>query len=268
MEDISLTGVLSQVAQESLNRTFTSMVGRVINNSGLEEGRVDVQIIVNKRTTDGEVREYPPILAVPLLWPSSSTSMVSFPVNVGDNVLLVFSQRDIDNFKLGATNCHEPSTNRKYSINDAVAIPCVFPFSQNVSKSSKRKLQHSPKDLCIAHNIGGSEAHINIDTEGTVSVETPANVKVKASKDISVENEGNTSIKTTGPVSVDSSATIDLSIGGTPKLSLTASQAVFTVPIIVPDMINTAGISFNAHRHPQEPDFGGNKENDTGAPKI
>lgn len=268
MEDISLAGLLTQYSQDAVNRLFTTCVGKVVSNANLSQGSLDVQVIVNKRTADGEVREYPPVLAVPVLFPSSSSAMLSFPINVGDTVLLVFSQRSLDNFKLGASDCHEPSTNRKYSINDAVAIPCIFPFSKSPNSSSNRSLKHGVKDVCLANNIGGPESHIKIDSSGNVEVESPANVSVKAKGNVSVENDGSTSVKTVGAVSVDSGATISLSIGGAPKFDLTASQAIFTVPITAPDFINTVGISFNTHKHPQDPDFGGNKENDTGVPKA
>lgn len=275
MEDIDLTAVIDHFIQDSLNNNFFTTIGKVVATR-LENQRVDVQIILSKNTTDGSNTTFTPILGVPLVYPSSNKAMLSFPVNVGDNVLLVFSQRSTDNFKLGSRDVHRPSSNRKMSMNDAIAIPGIFPFPSSPNQESKRKLKHGTQDVCLANNIGGQEVHVNLDSEGNVKVESPGNVEVKAEGNVSVENKGdvsvvnggNTSVKSKGTVSVDSGSEVSVSIGGDPKLTVTSSSVLSTVPVTAPDFISSGiGKTFNTHIHPQEPDFGGNKENDTGVPK-
>lgn len=267
MEDVDLSACLNHFISDSLDNAFFSSIGRVVS-ANLEQQRVDVQIILNKTTADGSTTTYTPILGVPLMFPSSDKAMLSFPVNVGDNVLLVFSQRSIDNFKLGSRGTHKTPSSRKMSVNDAIAIPGIFPFKDSPNQSSKRKLKHGTQDTCLVNNIGGEEVHINLDSSGNVEIDSPANVSVKAKGDVSVENTGTTSVKTQGDVLVDSSSQVVVSIGSSPKMTVTEASILTTVPIVAPDFVSsTLGVSFNTHKHPQEPDSGGNKENDTGVPK-
>jgi phage baseplate assembly protein gpV len=176
VEGISIEGLLNQYSKNSTNAMFTSIPGRVVGTPNLAEQRVDVQILVNKVTTDNVSREHTVLLNVPLVFQGSQSSQFSFPVVSGDTVLLVFSQRSIDRFKLGGKEPHTPADFRKYSKNDAMALPGLFSFTDAINNPSKRTLSHSTNDAVVSHNIGTSnECEVRLKASGGIVINAPGN---------------------------------------------------------------------------------------------
>lgn len=116
---------------------------------------------------DSSVFKRPIIYGVPLLYPSGDKGLFSFPVKVGDYVLVIFSQEDIDNFleeKRGV-----PRTFRQFSYNDAIAIPCLHPHNSTV-KPHKDNVELSYKDTVIS-----------IQPNNEIKIITPSNISTSCS---------------------------------------------------------------------------------------
>lgn len=90
MED-NLESIVTNFFDFKLSQINTATLAIVEQVRDLGEQRVDVKPIINKQYVDSDYQECPVILSVPLVFPSSSTSAVTFPVNKGDIVLLVFN---------------------------------------------------------------------------------------------------------------------------------------------------------------------------------
>lgn len=89
--------------------------------------RATVQICVRYayRNEDGEVvQERNPTLGdVPVMFPGGSGYAVTFPLSAGDEVLLLVSERSIDEYlQTGARDC-TPRDLRRFSLTDAVVLP-------------------------------------------------------------------------------------------------------------------------------------------------
>ncbi|MCY1276651.1 hypothetical protein D9M69_385250 [compost metagenome] len=167
----------------SMADVYTAIPCVVLNVHGdFSQQRVDVRPAINDKYKDGTSREHAPILSVPVILPGTRNSLISFPVNVGDTVMCIFSQRSMDNFKIGNGQPGEPNDFRKHSDQDAVAIPGLAPFSRSVNSPAVRKYQHAPnQDLVIAHNIGsGTETMIQLKLDGQIIINTDEAVTVNA----------------------------------------------------------------------------------------
>ena len=170
MED-TLESRLNSFIDFKFSALNTCMLCTVENVRDLGEQRVDVKPLVNKQFVDSDVLEYPAILSVPLVFPSSSTSAITFPVNKGDVVVVIFNQSSIDVFKAGSHTVHDPVDTRRFDRRDAIAIPCAFAFDKAINKQSNRTLPHSTTDVVIAHNIGKSnECEIRVKSSGKVEI--------------------------------------------------------------------------------------------------
>ena len=170
MED-NLESIVTNFFDFKLSQINTATLAIVEQVRDLGEQRVDVKPIINKQYVDSDYQECPVILSVPLVFPSSSTSAVTFPVNKGDIVLLVFNQNNIDVFKAGSHTTHDPTDTRMFSRRDAIAIPCAFAFDKAINKQSNRTLPHSTTDVVIAHNIGkDNECEIRVKSSGKVEI--------------------------------------------------------------------------------------------------
>lgn len=65
--------------------------------------------------------DYPLIAQCPVMFPCGGGFTLTFPVNDGDECLLVFGDRGIDNW-LVSGNGQQPASPRTHDINDAIAI--------------------------------------------------------------------------------------------------------------------------------------------------
>lgn len=232
MIDSIFDDVIQTQFQVNMGEVYTALPCVVLNVHGkFFEQRVDVRPSINDLYKDNTSKEQAPILSVPVLLPGTRNSLVSFPINVGDTVMCIFSQRSMDNFKIGNGQPTTPNDLRKFSDQDAVAIPGLVPFSRSVNNPATRKFQHNPsQDLVIAHNIGsGSEVMLQMKPNGDMVVNTDSGVTVNA-KTATINAEHNVTVTAqTGTFSVGSGSwTGDMSISG-----------VWTFN----------GIPFNTHKH-------------------
>lgn len=170
MEDMLTSMILKQQAKQMT--ALPCVVTQVYDHGS--QAKVDVMPLVNILYKDNTSQERSQILGVPIVFPSSRTSMLSFPVEVGDSVLCVMASRDIDNFKSGlGASPTTPNDNRRMSPRDAIAIPGLFPFATNPINPDLRKWPHSNKDLVISHNIGESyEVEIRLTPTGKLIINT------------------------------------------------------------------------------------------------
>jgi hypothetical protein len=180
-----IPGLLSEYLKSefemSMGEMWFACPGVVTGVSGdFSDLRVTVQPSINELYADGVSEEHLDILSVPVVMPGSATSLVSFPVNAGDTVLLVFSQRSMDNFKIGNGQPTQPNDARKFQAEDAIAIPGLFTFAKSANRASIRKYPHNPRtDLVIAHNIAsGTEVMIQFKQTGDLIVNTEQSVTV------------------------------------------------------------------------------------------
>jgi hypothetical protein len=97
-------------------------------------------------------------------------------------VLVVFNKSNIDVFKAGATTPHDPIDERSFNIRDAVAIPCVFPFSKTPSKN--KLFNYSSGDVILTNSIGEAESEVRLKSNGQcivkgvhVQIDTPVSIK-------------------------------------------------------------------------------------------
>lgn len=145
-----------------------------------EQQKIDVVPSTNNLLKDGTGEPGMQILGVPVIFPGSMATLISFPINEGDTVLCVFSQRSMDNFKVGSGEPTTANDYRKFSDQDAIAIPGLFPFGKSLNNPQIRKFPHSSnRDLCIAHNIAsGTEVNIILKQSGDMIVNTGQNISV------------------------------------------------------------------------------------------
>jgi hypothetical protein len=194
-------------------------------HQGLKEQKVDVQPIIKKVDYEGKSFDHPPILGVPLIFPSSKSSGFTFPIERGDTVLCLFSQRGLDTFKTSNGTSQAPTDFRKFDKRDAIAIPGLFPFGNAINNPSKRTYPHDTKDAVISHNIGKStEVEIRLKPDGTLVVNSPIKTEVNA-PNVEVNSEDTTVNTTTSTINSTESATINTALAtitAATKISLTA----------------------------------------------
>ena len=180
--EISLQETMQSAVEhylENMNTAIPGFVIRTINN--LEGQQVDVQIAINFKGYDGTSQERPPILNVPVIFPASSTSAITFPLHPGDPVYLIFSQRGLTAWKSSNGYASTPTDYRMHDVKDCFAIPGPFPTSRAPNNPAKRRWAHSTNDLVVAHNLGsGVEVELRLTEAGKLIINTDVAVEVNA----------------------------------------------------------------------------------------
>jgi hypothetical protein len=95
--------------------------------------QIDAKPIIRDPHVDIEgaatLENLPVITGVPVVQFGAGGMRITFPVEVGDTVLLVVCRRSLDKWKARGGEDVDPGDTRIYHYSDAVAIPGILPFS-------------------------------------------------------------------------------------------------------------------------------------------
>lgn len=156
-----------------MGNRFTAMPATVVSYD-FDNQSVDVVPDIDAIDQEGNTYKRPTIAAVPVVFPCSTTSAITFPLPAGSKVLLVWSMRSVDNWKQNGSGT--PSDYRMFDIRDAYAIAGAYPRNQ-----TKTRAGQSADDLVLVHNIGGSQCEIHLKSSGDILAKTPTTFKVECS---------------------------------------------------------------------------------------
>lgn len=113
--------------------------------------------------------DIPVIQDVPLAEIRANDALISMPIAKGDHVLLIFSQRDLTDWKkTGGRDV--PATSRRNHLSDAIALPCLYP--------SDHAIDVDPNALVVRY--GGSR--ISLKKSESLKLEA-VNAKLDMTKD-------------------------------------------------------------------------------------
>lgn len=164
----------------------------------------EIQIAIQRVKVDGTFEDIPLLPDVPVLWPRVGEGILHFPMAAGDTVLVVFAERDCDNFR-GRAAIQPPASARRHSYADAVAIPgfrietdsFVFDLvdaGSTVLQSGDSKVVLEPAGVVRVGRVGGTQ-----DQPAVLGTEALAVVGGTLDKAVAVIDA-----VTTGPVGIDS----------------------------------------------------------------
>ncbi|MNK14282.1 hypothetical protein D3C87_323820 [compost metagenome] len=238
---------LSEFIQDGVEyftrQMYTAMPGVVVTvRKSLNEMTVDVQPMVSFVTEDDEVVERPVVLNVPIQFPTSKKSGMTFPVEPGDPVMLIYSMRNMDTWKRqNGTESAIPTDKRKFDKKDCIAIPGVFPFSQSPNDPSKHTHDHDTKDTVMYSNLGDSnEVEVRLKPDGNLIINAPTKVTVYT-KDAEVNVENSTVVNTdTATVNADSSVEVNTAtatVNATSNVLVNSPDSLFTGNVTVTGLL-------------------------------
>lgn len=161
----SVGDVIEQYLDNFQDTLYTSLVAKVLNyDKNLQVAQV--QPLVKQLDEEGNLDTFPIISKVPVIFPSGNGGILSFPLVEGDNVLLIMTKLDIDNWKISdGQELVTPTSQRQHQLNDCVAIAGLTPTSRSLEKP-ERDVQLSYKgskvtllengEMLLQDNSGGS----------------------------------------------------------------------------------------------------------------
>ena len=142
----------------------------------------DILPAVKTLLRDGRVLSKPLIQSVPFVMPGGGGAFISLPVQVGDTVLALFSERSIDQWVHGDGSEADPEDYRKHNISDAIAIVGLYPYSKSLPTSGEDVIISYAKTLITIKKSGDLEIKVN----GNAKI-TAQNVELNAT-DVNIKS--------------------------------------------------------------------------------
>lgn len=158
------SSIISESVWSVLSNVHTCMPG-IVKEYDAATNKATIQPALNKNYETGPM-DMPVLNNVPILFQSGVNFSINFPINPGDYVLLLFSERSIDLWKSVGGQV-TPDDRRKFHLSDAIAIPGLMPFTGNFSNNNGT-------DFVIS--FGDSE--IRIEPNGAIQIKTASTVAI------------------------------------------------------------------------------------------
>lgn len=230
-----------------------------------KEGRADVQPLIKKELSDGRIIPRAAIKNVPVVFPSTKNSGLFFSINTGDSVLLVFSERSLDNWKGSGGNQVTPQDRRQHDFSDAIAIPGLFSFSESRHNALKHKLGCSEQELVLTHNLSkNNEAQFKIKSDGTIEVNAGSKMTLVMNQDGTAALTGTKKLTVTVP-DTDWIGNINQTGDFIQTGNLTSSGTITATTQLVSPSIMANGKELTGHTHTGSPSAPLGGQTNTGA---
>ena len=134
----TMAKVIQTAIEARLCNMHTCLPG-IVTAYDSETQKATVQPEIRRQYINGDTVDLPAIQDVPIVWPRGGGAVLHFPLAVGDQVLLVFSERSVDEWKEEGGQVL-PEEFRKFDLSDAFAIPGGYPFN-NPSEVDGKNVQ-------------------------------------------------------------------------------------------------------------------------------
>lgn len=117
--------LLNRVQEDSL---FVCTVAEVVRYRS-EERSVDVQPLIRRKLQDGSHESWPVLHRCPVVFPGGGAVDITWPLEVGDEVIVIHADRSIDEWKQRGGE-QSPLSGRLHALSDAFVIPAVQPTAR------------------------------------------------------------------------------------------------------------------------------------------
>ena len=180
---MDLTEVLELVIANAVGSINVALPAKVLSFDA-DKQTISAQIAVRANYADPDQDEddedvlvpvkIPPITNVPVMFPQGGGSSITWPLEKGDDVLLVFCDRSIDEWSSSGSGDNIPLFNRRHEWTDAVAYAGVRPVANPL------EADRLPDDaLALTHKA--TQVRVG---DGTFAVENQANELVAVLTDL------------------------------------------------------------------------------------
>ena len=186
--------------------TRVSAIG-IISSYNPTNSTAEIQLVSKEgvRDMDGTVesKELPLLLDVPICFPHSKEHAITFPIKEGDECIVVFSDRAIDNWWQNG-GVQEQNIDRMHDLSDAIAF--VAPYSQKTKLGTNGSEEPNSDNLQIRSFSG--KTYIEIESEDnkhTINIlnNESGNMTIKIMNGtLDIYAKGNTTFHTDGTMDI------------------------------------------------------------------
>lgn len=127
-----LETAIRDAIEAGLLDTHTALPG-IVQKYNAATQLADIQLVVSRmQAEDGLTVTIPVLPDVPLIHPRSGTAIMHLPIAVGDSVLVLFCERNIDDWRRTGLPGDAPD-DRRHHYSDPVALVGLYPDSESIA---------------------------------------------------------------------------------------------------------------------------------------
>lgn len=162
--NVSFPEAIKTAIQTLISDVNVCLPGRITKIIDLKKRKISVQPEIKRVFLDGDELEPPIIENVPLKYTGSSDAILHFPINIGDKVIIIFSQRSLDNW-LTSGKVTTPGIRRFFDLSDAIAIPGLQSFKNHSLIENNNDVVLRTKDRDVQIDTTTKKITINNNIE-------------------------------------------------------------------------------------------------------
>ena len=176
----SLASLLELHKKNTMAQINCHQVGEIVSfNPSTQTAEVQVKMTLVR---NGEIMSYPLLIDCPCVVLCGSQGRVTFPISAGDSCLVLFNDRDIDNWYSGGQSM-PPRTDRNHAFSDAIALVGIHNKQNQISDylNNGTELKYGSSTIKLESNkvtVTNGTAKIEL-SGGTVTI-TASSVVVDA----------------------------------------------------------------------------------------
>lgn len=143
-ESLDTSDNLTQAIRESIwfeiNTKLHTAIPAIVTKYDSTGPKVEAKPLIKRKFNDGTELSFKSIVEVPIMFPRTNRFRLTFPIEKGDTVLIIFCERSIETW-LKTNEEQTPVNNMKYSLNNAIAIPGLFAFGKGSQINNGSKVE-------------------------------------------------------------------------------------------------------------------------------
>jgi hypothetical protein len=164
---MSIKAFMQSYMDDLQSKVYTTLPAIITDTSEYESKNIiSVRPTIDLEHSDGQVSECPDIFNVTVVQPSGGGGLLSFPLQVGDNVLIEFSMRNIESWLESDGGSVTENTQRFHDMSDAVAIVGLH--------TKNNHLKPDPKDVVLKFK----DNKVVLKDDGNVEIHSKAKVSI------------------------------------------------------------------------------------------
>lgn len=136
---------MDNLAGGIVNGINACMLGK-IESIDLESMKADILPMARVQAKDGSVEDMALLIEVPVSFIKSGPFYIRPPYKAGDIVVVVFADSDTENILLSG-EVSNPNSERKHSLDDAIVIGSIMPFTEKTTSEHLGDLVITNDDL-------------------------------------------------------------------------------------------------------------------------
>jgi len=161
---------VQQLVNNSLKDIHTCLPGKIVSFD-TDTQIAEIQPLIKRKFIDDDTRDLPVCINCPVMFPRAGGFVITFPVTVGDECLIAFSERALDTW-MQSGGTQPPLDTRTHSLSDAVAILGLYsqPNKLGAFHSTGIEIKNDAGTTYFRLDDSGITIKGNVDIDGNLDI--------------------------------------------------------------------------------------------------